>query len=276
MLPAQLQRNPAELEKMRQLVESGSDCPVLMLNVNTYTPEAGYPDGEPYREYVAGLTRLVESLGGELLWHLPVLGQPVGAESAADEIIAIWYPSHKAYLEVPSAPGGEDNYRLRRACVQSALIHRCAGNVEGVSPAGKARALVHEFFAAVTAGELPDGLLTPDMTAWTTMQGKIDKSTYQDAIRLLARITAGPLAFTIHSITVEGDRAVAEARSHGTLIDGADYENTYMFVFTMRGGRIASVAEHFNALIVKEKMLPVMKMLERREPPPFRSSAKPQ
>lgn len=132
--------------------------------------------------------------------------------------------------------------------------------------------LVHEFFAAVTAGELPDSLLTPDMTAWTTTQGRMAKAEYQRVIRLLARISARPLTFTIESITAEDDRAVAEVHSEGTLINGEDYQNTYAFVFRIRGNRIASVAEHFNASIVQAKMLPLVRALhvqpeERNSPP---------
>ena len=82
--------------------------------------------------------------------------------------------------------------------------------------------LVHDFFAAVTAGDLPDSLLTPDMKGWTTTQGTMEKADYQRVIRLLAKISARPLAFTINSITAEEDRAVAEVRSKGTLINGEE------------------------------------------------------
>jgi hypothetical protein len=43
-------------------------------------------------------------------------------------------------------------------------------------------------------------------------------------------------------ITTEEDRTVAEVHSEGTL--------------RIRGGRIAALAEHFNALIVQEKLMP--------------------
>jgi len=121
--------------------------------------------------------------------------------------------------------------------------------------------LVHEFFAAVTAGELPDTLLTADMTGWTTTQGRMDKAAYQRVIRMLARISARPFTFTIDSITAEDDRAAAEVHSHGTLINGEPYANTYVFVFRFRDGRIAAVAEHFNALIVQEKMIPLVRTI---------------
>jgi ketosteroid isomerase-like protein len=125
--------------------------------------------------------------------------------------------------------------------------------------------LARAYFAAVTAGELPDALLTPDMTAWTTTQGTLDKAAYQGLIKLLARMCARPLAFTIDALTQEGDRVVAEARSEGLLINGQPYANTYVFVFRIEGGRIAWIAEHFNALIVQETLIPVMQLLSAED-----------
>jgi ketosteroid isomerase-like protein len=124
--------------------------------------------------------------------------------------------------------------------------------------------LARAYFAAVSAGELPDSLLTADMTAWTTTQGTLDKATYQGLIKLLARMCAEPLAFTIQSLTAEDDRVVAEATSQGRLVDGQPYGNTYIFVFRIRNGRIAAIAEHFNALITQEKLIPLMQALREK------------
>ena len=118
--------------------------------------------------------------------------------------------------------------------------------------------LARAYFAAVSAGELPDALLTPDMTAWVTSGETMDKARYQYAVRLLAAMCDGSLRFSIHSLTADEDRVVAEATSQGRLIDGRDYANTYVFVFRIRDGRIASVAEHYNALITQEKLIPLM------------------
>ena len=97
------------------------------------------------------------------------------------------------------------------------------------------------------------------------MQGRMSKDAYQQVIRLLAKMTAGPLDFIIDSITVEDDRAVAEVHSEGALINGENYANTYVFVFRIRDGKIASVAEHFNALIVQEKLIPLMADLRAKD-----------
>ncbi len=118
----------------------------------------------------------------------------------------------------------------------------------------------HAYFAAVTAGELPDILLTADMTAWATTTGTIDKAAYQGMIRLLARMCATPIQFTVDAVTAEGDRVLAEAHSEAMLINGEPYANTYVFSFRIRDDRIAWIAEHYNALITQDKLLPLMAM----------------
>jgi ketosteroid isomerase-like protein len=122
-----------------------------------------------------------------------------------------------------------------------------------------ARALVRAYFAAVTAGELPDALLTEDMVGWTTHRGTMSRAEYKSLIPVLARICRVPLQFTIDAITVEDDRAVAEARSVGTLINGEEYRQTYVFAFRFRDDRISSIAEHYNALIVEAKLMPLLR-----------------
>jgi ketosteroid isomerase-like protein len=118
--------------------------------------------------------------------------------------------------------------------------------------------IVRAFFDAVTAGELPDTMLTDDMSAWTTTQGSMSKQAYQGVIRILRKISRVPLTFVIDAVTAEEDRICAELHSHGVLINGEPYENTYFFAFRVRDGRIAHVSEHFNALIVQDKMMPLV------------------
>ena len=119
-------------------------------------------------------------------------------------------------------------------------------------------AIARAYFAAVTAGDLPDELCCDDMTAWITTGGTLSKSAYQQAIRLLARMSATPIQFTIDAITAEDDRVVAEARSSATLVNGESYENTYVFAFRIRHGKFAHLAEHYNALVTQEKLVPLM------------------
>jgi len=118
--------------------------------------------------------------------------------------------------------------------------------------------LARDYLDAVTNGELPDFLLSDDMTAWTTMGGETDKAHYQHMVRVLAAVCAQPIKFTINALTAEDDRVVIEATSQATLTSGESYSNTYVFVLRVLEGRISAIAEHFNPIIVAEKLLPVM------------------
>ncbi len=125
MLPEHLQRNSSEIAAIRRDIESGSDAPVLMVNLNTYKPEAGFPDGREYRGYIAALESVLESVGGRIAWRHPVLGQVVGEPAGVHEVLGIWFPSGEAFLALPKAPGADDSYRLRELCVERATIYRC-------------------------------------------------------------------------------------------------------------------------------------------------------
>ena len=120
--------------------------------------------------------------------------------------------------------------------------------------------LARPFFEALSNGEIPGALLTPDMTAWTTSSGAwSDKARFQYGIKLLASIFNGGLAYTIDSLTAEADRVAAEVQSRGTLLNGEDYHGRYVFMLRVRDGRIASVAEHNDPVPVREKLGPLLK-----------------
>jgi len=126
-------RNNAEIAVIRTIAESGNDRPVLMLNLNRYSTEANFPDGELYRQYMAVLERFVPVVGAKILWRHPIHGQVTGAQPI-HEILAAWYPSHQAFLDLPKAPGADENYRLRALAVEKAVIHRMPGDAFPLSP----------------------------------------------------------------------------------------------------------------------------------------------
>ena len=127
-LPEYVERNDDELTRIQQVAASDNDWPPLMINVNTYRRDSGYAGDEPYSRYISCLVEMVGSVGGKILWRLPVLGQAVGEPSPVDEIIAIWYPSHKALLASTTASGSEETFRLRAQCIARAIVHRCSGH----------------------------------------------------------------------------------------------------------------------------------------------------
>ena len=110
-------RDEKEIEVIRTIATSGNDRQVTMLNLNRYVTEAGYPDGMSYRAYMDGLIAFLPNVGGKVLWRTDVLGCVVGNQFV-HEILAVWYPSHQAFIDLPNAPGAGDNYRLRNEVVE--------------------------------------------------------------------------------------------------------------------------------------------------------------
>ena len=126
-------RNETEIEIIRAIATSGQDRPVLMLNLNYYSVEAAFPDGFLYRNYMAVLERFLPMVGAKVLWRHPVLGQATGRQ-ILHEILAAWYPSHQAFLDLPDARSAEENFRLRAIAVEHAVIHRVFGEVYPFMP----------------------------------------------------------------------------------------------------------------------------------------------
>jgi uncharacterized protein len=118
--------------------------------------------------------------------------------------------------------------------------------------------IVREFLAALAKGELGDDMLTPDFSGWTVLSGPVSKAVYQRAFAVFASIFSEGPVLTIHSLTAEGDRVVAEFHSQGTLQTGDAYQNDYLFLFRIRDGRIAYVGEYFNPDIVRAKIGPAI------------------
>jgi uncharacterized protein len=128
--------------------------------------------------------------------------------------------------------------------------------------------LVRDFFAALSNGSLSSQFFTDDMTAWTTTSGTSPKEKYLAGVRILQSLFPGGLTYTVDALTAEEDRVAAEVQSRGTLVNGASFHNTYVFMFRIRDGRIASLAEHFDPQIVREKVMPLLQPIKPSKPQP--------
>jgi uncharacterized protein len=119
--------------------------------------------------------------------------------------------------------------------------------------------VVRDFLAALGGGVLTDDMITSDFEGWTVLAGPVHRAIYQKAFGIFATIfkDGGP-DITIHSLTAEEDRVVAEFTSDGTLVNGDVYHNEYLFLFRVRDGRIAYVGEYFNPDVVRDKIAPAM------------------
>jgi uncharacterized protein len=117
--------------------------------------------------------------------------------------------------------------------------------------------LARDFFAALGAGDVPDDLLTDDMTGWTA-NGTMDKATFQGAMKFYVSVFADGPVYTIDSLTSEEDRVAAEVRSAGTLVNGEPFNNTHVYILRIRDGRVAHMVEHMNQLVVRDQIVPLM------------------
>ena len=117
--------NPAQIAEFKRIAKSDNDTPVLMLNLNLYTSEANYPVGDLYKEYMTVLSKLLEEVGGKILWRSHVHGNVVG-EQNIHEALGIWYLTHQAFLDLMTAPSSERNMELRSLAVEHADLHRCS------------------------------------------------------------------------------------------------------------------------------------------------------
>ena len=75
-----------------------SDGPVVMLNLNRYR------DRDAYMRYGVVAAAVLERVGGRILWHADARLTVIGDDADSyDEVIAVWYPSRSAFIELATA-----------------------------------------------------------------------------------------------------------------------------------------------------------------------------
>lgn len=112
-------------EQISAMREDSDDGPIVMVNLLKYREKACYPDGrdaelsgrDAYNRYAVEVVKLVEGLGGRVVYAGDVRGLVIGdVESLWDEVALAEYPSRKAFLQMAMSP----------EC-QAIAVHRAAG-----------------------------------------------------------------------------------------------------------------------------------------------------
>jgi ketosteroid isomerase-like protein len=115
-----------------------------------------------------------------------------------------------------------------------------------------AKAIVLGYFEDISAAryDAARARIAEDATWWVVGEGRwpIGGTYDKDSMRALTdmvrdRFPAG-LKLTVHGAVAEGDRVFVEAESHGTRRDGRAYNNSYIFIFTVRDGLIRHRREY--------------------------------
>lgn len=118
--------------------------------------------------------------------------------------------------------------------------------------------LVRAFFDGLAKGEIPPDLLSHDMTVWTTTGGNNPRERYLQGAKILQSLFPDGLRYMVETVTAEGDRAVAEVHGEGTLRNGNEYRNDYVFVFEIRDGQIVHLKEHANPEPIQTRIKPLL------------------
>lgn len=101
------------------------DGAVVMLNLNRYR------DRDAYERYGEVAMAVLERVGGRILWHAQAHQTVIGDESDRyDEVIAVWYPSRAAFVELASSPEVLAALADRRVGLERAALICCESGAE--------------------------------------------------------------------------------------------------------------------------------------------------
>ena len=115
-------------DEMEIIAKSDNDYPVLMINQNRYL-KGEFPNGDLYSKWRSINKKMISEVKGKVIWSLKVEAPHLinGNLELLDEILAYWYPSHKAFLSMIKSPHRTDNFELRKKLISYAVIYRCDG-----------------------------------------------------------------------------------------------------------------------------------------------------
>jgi uncharacterized protein (DUF1330 family) len=116
-----------QIADLQAIAGGPDDGPVVMLNLNRYRDPAAYA------RYGEVAQRVLERVGGRVLWHAPVTGTVIGdGEERFDDVIAVWYPSAAAFLQLAGDPELLEARDHRLEGLERAAILRCGAADEPV------------------------------------------------------------------------------------------------------------------------------------------------
>jgi ketosteroid isomerase-like protein len=111
--------------------------------------------------------------------------------------------------------------------------------------------------AFAAAGAIDLSRFTTDATWWTFGTGEIPVSHFSEVSgRTASAQFAGPGRFDVQRVTAEGDRVAIEATGFQPLKDGRSYDNTYLWVVTLRDDKICSVKSYYDTALAERTFQP--------------------
>ena len=115
-----IEPDESQLREIAARAGGADDGPVVMLNLNRYR------EREAYERYGAVALAILERVGGRVLWHAEANETVIGDDSDLyDEVIAVWYPSRAAFIELATSDEVVAALPDRRAALERAALICC-------------------------------------------------------------------------------------------------------------------------------------------------------
>ena len=114
-----------QLAELAAVAGGPDDGPVLMLNLHRYR------DRDSYQRYAEVALRVLHRVGGGIAWYAQPEGLVIGEDGDGyDEVIAAWYPSVSAFLELATDEEINAAREDRAAGLEHAELIRFPGGAE--------------------------------------------------------------------------------------------------------------------------------------------------
>jgi uncharacterized protein len=117
------------------------------------------------------------------------------------------------------------------------------------------KALAHEFFAHLSAGNTTGAIdMLADDATWTVVgkpdqfssAGVYSKERLARLFQFMYKQLKDGLAMTVKGAIAEGDKVSVEAESYGELTNGRIYNQTYHVLMEFRDGKIQAAREYID------------------------------
>jgi uncharacterized protein (DUF1330 family) len=119
--------SPEQLGELQAIAAGPDDRPLVMLNLNRYRDPAAYA------RYGEVAQRGLERVGARILWHAPVGTTVIGeGEERFDDLIAVWYPSAAAFLDLITDTEYLEARADRLEGLERAVLLRCQAGDDAV------------------------------------------------------------------------------------------------------------------------------------------------
>jgi uncharacterized protein (DUF1330 family) len=124
---------PTEAQVAR-LAAAAEDGPVMMVNLLRFKERAdgvdaadGISGAEAYARYGAGVLRFLDAAGGRVVLATVATESVIGPyDGEWDMVLAVEYPSRRAFLEMISDPGYLEIHAHRAAALADSRLIACA------------------------------------------------------------------------------------------------------------------------------------------------------